>query len=212
MKSYNNVRIILVDDHAIVRWGIKALIERNSEYLVVGEAETLADAYDLVEDLKPDLVLLDVKLPDGDGVTGLKRIKMKYPDVKVLMLSAYAEKDIIQETMDGGASGYLLKNIDTKNILGSIKGVLDGKYVIDKTLERAMLSDEDIISNDEVLTKQEIQILDLVATGKSNKEIGEELFLAEKTVRNYVSRIMGKVNVSNRTEAALYWKRKKSLE
>ncbi|QNO13958.1 response regulator transcription factor [Alkalicella caledoniensis] len=206
-------KILLVDDHSVVTWGIKSLIERNTDHIVCGEAQNLYDAYELVEDLMPELVLLDIKLPDGDGVAGLRRIKKISPATKVIMLTAYAEEDIVQETLKAGANGYLLKNIDSKTILKAINDVLSGKMVVDKSVDKKHISDNSFVNKHEnILTQQELKILQLVATGKSNKDIAEECFLAEKTVRNYVSKILSKINVSNRTEAALYWKRKKSLD
>lgn len=211
MKKHK-VKILLVDDHSVVRWGIKSLIERNTDHTVCAEAENLSEAYELVEDLKPDLVLLDIKLPDGDGVSGLTKIKNISPKTKVIMLTAYAEDEIIRETLKAGADGYLLKNIDSKTILSSIKEVMAGKQILDKSVEKNITDNFPAKEHDQILTNQEIKILELVATGKSNKDIAEEIYLAEKTVRNYVSKVMAKINVSNRTEAALYWKRKNSLK
>ena len=207
-----DIKILLVDDHSIVRYGIRSLIERNTGLSVCGEAENLLEAYEKVRELKPDVVLLDLKLPDGDGATGCREIKKIQEDIKVIILTAYADDTIVVEAVRAGADGYLLKNIDSKTIIEAIRDVFEGKSVLDSTVLpkvlRAIKSNSD---SHETMTPQEKRILDFISEGKTNKEIGEELFIAEKTVRNNVSIIMKKINVSNRTEAAIYWSRQKSL-
>ncbi|AOY76240.1 response regulator [Clostridium formicaceticum] len=206
------INVLLVDDHSIVRCGIRSLIERSEKLTVCGEAETLAEAIELVEAFVPDVVLLDVRLPDGDGVIGCKRIKNLSPKCKVLILTAYAEDQIVIEAIKAGADGYILKNIESKKILQAIFSVYEGSGFLDPCLTESVLNQ--IKSNKQrnnlLLTTREEEILDLLCLGKSNKEIAHELEIAEKTVRNYVSKIMDKINVSNRTEAALFWSRFKS--
>jgi DNA-binding NarL/FixJ family response regulator len=209
----NNIRILLVDDHAIVRWGMSTLIEKKQGYLVCGEAATLAEAYEKVETLKPDIVLLDLKLPDGDGATGCRQIKKISPNTRIIVLTAFADDLLLLETIKAGADGYLLKNIDSKAILSAIENVAKGASILDPAMIGRVMNvfrgNSEMI---EELTSQERNILDLISLGKTNKEIAEELFIAEKTVRNYVSRIMRKINVTNRTEAAMYWSKQKSLK
>lgn len=208
-----NIRILLVDDHAIVRWGMSTLIEKKQGYLVCGEAATLAEAYEKVETLKPEIVLLDLKLPDGDGATGCRQIKKISPNTKIIVLTAFADDLLLLETIKAGADGYLLKNIDSKAILSAIENVAKGESILDPAMIGKVMNV--VRGNSEMteeLTSQERNILDLIRLGKTNKEIAEELFIAEKTVRNYVSRIMRKINVSNRTEAAIYWSKQKSLK
>lgn len=213
MMEVNRVGILLVDDHAIVRCGIRSLIEKNNKWYVCGEAENLSEAYKKTEELKPDLVLLDIKLPDGDGAAGCKEIKKRSPNTKVIILTAYAEDNILSEAVNSGADGYLLKNIDSKGIISAIESVIDGASVLDTSVVGNVFN---IVKRstqlEETFTSQEIDILSLVAQGKTNKEIGREIYLAEKTVRNNVSKILKKINVSNRTEAALYWSNRKSLK
>lgn len=207
------IRLLLVDDHSIVRLGIKSLIDRTPGLTVCGEAENLAEAYQQLTKLKPDVVLLDIKLPDGDGVAGCREIKKLDPGVKVIILTAFAEDSIVLETVKAGADGYLLKNIDSKTITKAIQDVAEGTSVLDATILGKVLN---VVKQSgdvgEALTPQERKILDFISQGKTNKEIGEALYIAEKTVRNNVSRIMRKINVTNRTEAAIYWSRQKSLK
>lgn len=206
------INILLVDDHAVVRWGIKSLIERNPKFLVCGESETLEDAYEKVKDLKPDIVLLDLKLPDGDGATGCRKMKTIMPNVKIIILTAYGEDQIVVEAIKAGADGFLLKNIDSSKIISAIQEVSVGNSVYDPSVVNKVMS---IVRRnnelDNILSNQEKNILDLICQGKTNKDIAEKLFIAEKTVRNNVSKIMKKINVNNRTEAAIFWSRQKSL-
>ncbi|SES97832.1 two component transcriptional regulator, LuxR family [Natronincola peptidivorans] len=208
-----NISVFLVDDHAIVRCGIRSLIERNSGLEVIGEAGNLQEAYDKVSELMPDIILLDIKLPDGDGAAGCREIKKLCPDAKVIILTAFAEDSIVIEAVKAGAEGYLLKNIDSKNIINAIRDVASGKPVLDASVMGKVLN---VVkannTTDDILTPQEKNILELVSQGKTNKEIGEALFISEKTVRNNVSRILRKINVSNRTEAAIYWSKQMSLK
>lgn len=207
-----NISVLLIDDHAIVRCGIRSLIERNPGLEVCGEAENLQEAYLKVSDLKPDIALLDIKLPDGDGAAGCREIKKISPETKVIILTAFAEDAIILEAVKAGAEGYLLKNIDSKNIIAAIRDVASGKPALDASIISKVLN---VVKGgqpvDDSLTPQERNILELISQGKTNKEIGLELFISEKTVRNNVSKILRKINVNNRTEAAIYWSRQKSL-
>ncbi len=207
-----SIRLLLVDDHSIVRWGIRSLIDRTPGLSVCGEAGSLNEAYEKVKELQPDIVLLDIKLPDGDGTAGCREIKKINEAIKVIILTAYAEDSIVLETVKSGADGYLLKNIESKTIIKAIKDVIAGTSVLDasvvgKVMNVVKRSGDSIDS----LTPQEVKILEYISQGKTNKEIGDALYIAEKTVRNNVSRIMKKINVTNRTEAAIYWSRQKSL-
>lgn len=203
MKSNIN-HIMLVDDHNIVRMGLKGLIDKDPELKVCAEAATLEEAYELLKTVTPDLILLDMKLPDGDGSEGVREIKKRLPDVRVLILTAYAEDHMVQESLRNGADGYLLKNVDGRSITQAVHNVLNRLMVVDPSVGNTILSP----STNPVLAKldeREQMVLDLISKGKTNKEIGEILFLAEKTVRNLVTKIMKKIEVSNRTEAAAFW-------
>lgn len=206
------ISILLVDDHSVVRWGIRSLLEKNPRFNVCGEAENLQDTYDMIKKISPDIVLLDIKLPDGNGVSGCGEIKRISPKTKVIILTAYADEQTIRETVRAGADGYLLKTIDSKAIISSILSVYGGANVFDPHVTGSIInSAERKMSNgDSPLTHKEESILELLSLGKTNKEIARELFISEKTVRNYVSSLMKKINVSNRTEASRYWMGQKS--
>ncbi len=200
------INILLVDDHAIVRYGIRSLIERTEGVEVCGEAENLQEAYHKVSELVPDIVLLDIRLPDGDGAAGCREIKKLAPEVKVIILTAYAEDSIVLEAVRAGAEGYLLKNIDSNNIITAIRDVAEGKPALGDTIASQVMNALKMDRKEtEDLTPQEKNILELVSQGKTNKEIGEVLYISEKTVRNNVSKILKKINATNRTMAAIYW-------
>lgn len=207
-----DIRVLLVDDHAIVRCGIKSLIDGTKDMSVCGESDCLTDAYDKVANLNPDIVLLDIKLPDGDGVVGCGRIKKISPKTKVIILTAYTDETLVMEAIKANVDGYLLKNIDSKSIISAISNTFHGKTILDPTIIDNVLN---LIKKendkDDLFSKQEKKILELVSIGKTNKEISKELFIAEKTVRNYVSKIMKKIGVNNRTEAAIYWAKLQKL-
>ena len=209
----NKLKILLVDDHSVVRLGIKTLIKSDPELEVVAEAESLAETYKKVEQDKPDIVLLDIKLPDGDGVLGCKKIKSISPDTKIIVLTAYGNESLLQEVIKAGADGYLLKEIDGQGIISAIKQVDAGESAIGpkSTKKLIKLLKQDKKEEGYELTDREKEILDLISTGKTNNEIADELYIAEKTVRNYLTKIFKKLNVDNRTEAAVLWNRQKNI-
>jgi DNA-binding NarL/FixJ family response regulator len=180
---------------------------------VLGEAGSLNEAYEKAENLKPDVILLDMKLPDGDGVTGCIKLKSIIPNVKVIILTAFAEENIVYEAVKAGIDGYILKNIEGQAIVNAITDSYKGVTVIDPSISDKLVK---IIQkgneSDYSLAPQDRNILELISQGCTNKEIADALFLSEKTVRNNVSKIMKKINVNNRTEAAMFWSRQKSLK
>jgi len=197
-------QIMLVDDHNIVRMGLKGLIDNDPELKVCAEAASLSEAYQMLLSLTPDLILLDMKLPDGYGAEGVKEMKRLAPSAKVLILTAFAEDYMVQESLRNGADGYLLKNVDGRSIIQAIHNVLDSLMVMDPSVGNTMMTStrDPLIAQ---LIDREQMVLNLISQGKTNKEIGESLFLAEKTVRNLITKIMKKINVTNRTEAAAFW-------
>lgn len=209
-----HVRIMVVDDHAIVRHGLTSVLEKGDLYKVCCEAENISMMIEHLEamEIKPHLVMIDYMLPDGDGASGCRYIKNKYPEIKVLIVSALSDYGTIKEAVMSGADGYLVKNIDRKTILETVEKVLDGKSVFEEDALKGLINavKSNVIEGQAtlVLSKMEENILDGVALGMTNKEIGMQLFIAEKTVRNYLSRIMRKLDVNNRTEAALVWNQK----
>jgi DNA-binding NarL/FixJ family response regulator len=201
-------RILLCDDHEVVREGLRVLIARQEAMSVVGEAGTVAEAIEAAARSKPDVVIMDVRLPDGSGVEACRAIRETRPETKVIMLTSYADDDALFASIIAGASGYLLKQTRGQAVVDAIKAVAAGGSLLDpdvtgKVLERVRQSrDEDPALAS--LTEQERKVLAGLAEGHTNREIGETLFLAEKTVKNYVSRILDKLGLSRRAEAAAY--------
>ena len=204
------IRVMVVDDHAIVRRGLKSLIGSASDLLVVGEASSKAEAIRLAGLLAADVVLMDVRLPDGSGIEAAREIRAAQPATRILMLTSYADEDAVFSSIMAGASGYLLKEINEGEIISGIRAVADGKSLLDASVTGAVLESVRATrrpARDPKLRRlsgQEERILNLVAGGKTNAEIGQQLHLSDKTVKNYVSAILGKLEVSRRAEAAAY--------
>lgn len=203
------MRILLVDDHEIVRKGLRSLLEAEPDLEVVGEAGSAAEALRRVGFDSPDVVVLDVRLPDGSGVEACRDIRSAFPDVKVLMLTSFADEEALMSAILAGASGYLLKRIDSAALLDSLRRIGEGESLIDKEMVAKLFSAlrGGGRSSDPLLDKlsdQERRVLDLIAEGMTNRQISEEMFLAEKTVKNYVSNLLTKLGMSRRSEAAAY--------
>lgn len=201
----SKIKIMIIDDHAVVRLGLTSLIEKNSNYEVVCDAGSSAEAYKKIENCQPDLILLDYKLPDGDGVTICHQIKRAYPEIKIIIVSAFCDEYMIKDALQAGAEGYLMKTIDKNAIMNAIEKVLKGEKSVDPSLLASLVDAVKGDTKQYELTTQERELLDLLAKGLKNKEISKELFISEKTVRNYLTRVFDKINVSNRTEAAIFW-------
>jgi len=203
-------RIIIVDDHEIVRLGLKSLLDQYPQYEVVSEAKNAKEALAQVETHKPDIVLMDIRLPGKSGIDACEEIKQNFPEVKVIMLTSYAEDEMLFSAIKAGASGYVLKQIDSSGLAKSIEAVARGEASLDPAVTqrvfqevRRAVKDEEAASFTE-LSQQEKMVLKLVSEGKTNREIAQSLYLGEGTVRNYVSSILSKLSVSNRAEAAAY--------
>ena len=201
-------RVLLCDDHEVVREGLRGLIGRQESMTVVGEAGTVAEAIAAAARAKPDVVIMDVRLPDGSGVEACRAIRDATPETKVIMLTSYADDEALFASIIAGASGYLLKQTRGQAVVDAITTVASGRSLLDpdvtgKVLERIRESrgDDPAIAS---LTDQERKVLEGLAEGHTNREIGEKLFLSEKTVKNYVSRILDKLGLSRRAEAAAY--------
>ncbi|MFN2150060.1 MAG: response regulator [Anaerolineales bacterium] len=203
-------RILLVDDHEVVRLGLRALLERHPQFEVVAEAGTARDAIDQVEQYSPDVVVMDIRLPGGSGIEACEEISEKYPDTKVIMLTSYAEDEMLFSAIRAGASGYVLKQIEGEGLVRAIEAVGRGEALLDPAVTQRIFQEvrkaakEEEASAFSALTQQEKHVLMLVSEGKTNREIAKALFLGEGTVRNYVSSILSKLGVSNRAEAAAY--------
>jgi two-component system, NarL family, response regulator DevR len=204
------VRILLVDDHQVVRLGVRALLEAEPDMAVIGEAGTAAEALRQVECLHPDITLMDIRLPDSSGVAACAQIRRLWPAVQVLMLTSYADEELVVEAIAAGAAGYVLKQVGTDDLARAIRAVAQGDAVLDPSttrqllgrIRRAELDSHSAAFRD--LSERELDVLVLVATGKTNAEIASVLILSEKTVRNHVSTILEKLAVTNRIEAATY--------
>ena len=203
------MKILLVDDHEIVRKGLRTLLEGQPDFQVVGEAGSAAEAVRRVGFDSPDVVVLDVRLPDGSGVEACRDIRSEFPDVKVLMLTSYADEEALMSAILAGASGYLLKRIDSLALVEGIRRVGEGESLLDPEMVSQLFSavrggngtSDPLLGK---LSDQERRILDLIAEGMTNRQIAEHLFLAEKTVKNYVSNLLTKLGMSRRSEAAAY--------
>jgi DNA-binding NarL/FixJ family response regulator len=210
------IKVMLVDDHNIVRDGLRLILGSDDRIDVCGEAEGLHKAIENIPKCAPEVILLDFRLPDGDGVNGCLTIKRLFPDVKVIILTAFPQNDLVMETIRAGADGYLLKNIDSQELIRDIMKVYEGRCVLDASVTEGVFNniavpDSRLTAEEQNLSLREENILQILSQGKSNVEIAEALGISEKTVRNYVSAIFKKLNVSNRTEAASYWIRRKNL-
>ena len=203
-------RILLVDDHEVVRLGLRALLERHQQFEVVAEAGTARDAIEQVEQYSPDVVVMDIRLPGGSGIEACEEISEKHPDTKVIMLTSYAEDEMLFSAIRAGASGYVLKQIEGEGLVRAIEAVGRGEALLDPAVTQRIIQEvrkaakEEEASAFAALTQQEKHVLMLVSEGKTNREIAKALFLGEGTVRNYVSSILSKLGVSNRAEAAAY--------
>lgn len=202
------MRILLVDDHEIVRRGLKALLETEEDLTVVGEAGTVAEAVRRTGFDSPDLVVMDVRLPDGSGIEACRDILSSFPEVKMLMLTSFADEEALMSAILAGASGYLLKRIDSKVLIDSVRRVGRGESLLDDEMVSKLFDrlrggkpSDPLLAK---LSEQERKVLDLIAVGKTNRQIAEEMFLAEKTVKNYVSNLLTKLGMSRRGEAAAY--------
>lgn len=204
------LRIVLVDDHEIVRLGLKTLLSRYPQFEVVADAGDAREALDQVRRHEPDVVVMDIRLPGKNGVEATREITEKYPDVKVIMLTSYADEDILFDAIAAGASGYVLKQIGSDDLVRALEQVGRGESLLDPAVTQKVFQRvrqnarkaEDAAFG--ALTEQELHILALVTEGMTNKEIAAKVYLSEKTVRNYVSSILSKLDVSSRAEAAAY--------
>lgn len=203
-----NIRVFLLDDHEIVRRGIAELIGLQSDLEVVGEAGSAADAVIRITASQPDVAVLDVRLPDGNGVEVCREVRSLFPNIHVLMLTSYSDDEALFNAIMAGASGYVLKEIRGTDLITAIRQVAAGNSLLDpgvteRVLERLRNGNKE---NNELagLTEQEKTILNLIGEGMTNRQIGEQMHLAEKTIKNYVSGLLAKLGMERRTQAAAY--------
>jgi DNA-binding NarL/FixJ family response regulator len=206
----SEIRILLVDDHEVVREGLRALLSRREGFQIVGQAGSVAESIAEAERTRPDVVVMDVRLPDGSGIEACREIRESAPDVKVIILTSYADDDAVFASILAGASGYVLKQSRGRALADAIAAVARGESLLDpgitqKVMERLRTANERRASDPlDALNEQEHKILLLIAEGKTNKEIAAEVFLSDKTVKNYVSSILMKLNLRRRSEAAAF--------
>ncbi|MGD8463253.1 MAG: response regulator transcription factor [Anaerolineae bacterium] len=205
-----SLRILLVDDHEVVRVGIRTLIDRQPDMEVVGEAGSVREAVNQAEQLAPDVVVLDVRLPGGSGLDACRQIKELRPDTRVIMLTSYPDDEVLFDAIANGADGYVLKKIGSEDLIDALERVGRGESLLDPAVTSQVLARMRQVRELERahafadLTAQEMQILALVAEGATNGEIGEAVHLSEKTVRNYVSAMLNKLGLNSRAQAAAY--------
>ncbi len=201
-------RVFLLDDHEIVRRGVRDLLESSGRIEVVGEAGTVAEALSRIPPTKPDVAVLDVRLPDGDGVSVCREIRSRHPEIQCVMLTSFSDDEALFQAIMAGSSGYLLKQIKGTDIVDAVQRVAQGQSLLDPEVTARVLDrlrtppaeDARLAS----LTDQEKRVLTLIAEGLTNRQIGERMYLAEKTVKNYVSNLLTKLGMERRTQAAVF--------
>ena len=202
--------ILLVDDHEVVRLGLKSLLEHNDQFEVVAEAGTAKEAVAQVEKYHPDVVLMDIRLPGSSGIEACEEITKRWPDVRVVILTSYAEDEMLFSAIRAGASGYVLKQIGAEGLITAIEAACRGEALLDPAVTQRVFQEvRRAVKEEEAaafanLSQQEKHVLALVSEGKTNREIASALYLGEGTVRNYVSSILSKLGVSHRAAAAAY--------
>ena len=203
-------RILVVDDHEVVRLGLRALLDQNPGFDVVAEAATAREAVEKTKLHNPDVVVMDIRLKGGSGIEACEEIIENYPDAKVIMLTSYAEDEMLFSAIRAGAAGYVLKQIGGRDLVRAIEAVGRGEALLDPAVTQRVFQEvrkaarEEEASAFAELTQQEMHVLQLVSEGRTNRQIAEMLYLGEGTVRNYVSSILSKLGVRNRAEAAAY--------
>jgi two-component system response regulator DevR len=209
-----SIKVFIMDDHEVVRRGLIDLVSAEPDMEVVGEAGTAAEALARIPQTKPDIAVLDVRLPDGNGVEVCRDIRTELPDTQCLMLTSYADDEALFDAIMAGATGYVLKDIQGTDLLDAIRTIASGKSLLDpmatqRVMERlrAPNKEDDAVAG---LTEQERKILDLIGEGMTNRQIGQTLFLAEKTVKNYVSSLLAKLGMERRTQAAAFVARRQA--
>lgn len=215
------VKILVIDDHQLFREGVKRILEFEEEFIVVAEGKTRSETISLVEKYRPDIVLMDINISDGDSMETIKKVTETYPDVQIVILSFYDDEIHVMSAFDAGAVGYLLKEMATEELVNAIRSVYqEGGYVHPKvtltliqkyrclmkqkqTVEAQINEDEDLNTPTQVLTPREYEILQLIAAGCSNRALSSKLYISEKTVKNHVSAILRKMSVADRTAAVV---------
>jgi DNA-binding NarL/FixJ family response regulator len=207
-RAAGQIAVFLLDDHEVVRRGVRDLLEAEPDITVVGEAGTASSALARIPALRPDVAVLDVRLPDGDGVSVCREVRSRMPEVACLMLTSFGDDDALMDAIMAGAAGYVLKQIRGTDLVGAVRTVASGQSLLDARATAQVMArlrggpdKPDPLAG---LTPQERRILELIGEGLTNRQIGERLFLAEKTVKNYISGLFAKLGMERRTQAAAY--------
>lgn len=203
----STVSVFLLDDHELVRRGLREFLEEEGDLEIVGEAGTAREALSAIVDVHPDVAIIDVRLPDGNGIEVCREVKSRLPDTKCLILTSFADEDALFDAVVAGASGYILKETKTSELVRAIRKLAAGESLIDPALKKEVLTRA--VAKEPSLSPQEERILELIGEGLTNRQIGERLHLAEQTVKNYVSRLMSKLGFERRVQAALYATKKR---
>jgi two-component system response regulator DevR len=216
MSDERDVRVFLVDDHEVVRQGVRSLIDASGDLLVVGEADSVETGLARVLAVQPDVAILDVRLPDGNGVELCREIRSRLPHVSCLMLTSYSDDEALFEAIIAGASGYVLKQVRGGELIDAIRRVARGEHLLDPAVTGRVMKRLSSPSPDDArlasLTAREREVLDLIGQGLTNRQIGERMYLAEKTVKNYVSGLLAKMGMERRTEAAVFVARREAAQ
>ncbi len=206
--SGETITVLIVDDHEIVRSGLRALLDTEDGIEVVGEAATGKDAVEETERLKPTVVLMDLVMPEMDGVSAIREIRSRWKDSHILVLTSFGSDSKLFPAVKAGALGYLLKDTSPRDLVKAIRRAAEGESSLNPTIARRLLrefsQESDLVSPTEPLTDREVEVLRLIARGFSNENIAQSLFISDATVRTHVSNILSKLNLTNRTQAALY--------
>jgi two-component system response regulator DevR len=202
------IRIFLLDDHELVRTGLRTLLAAEDDMEVVGEAGTAELGLSMILELQPDVAILDVRLPDGNGIEVCREVQSLHPKVRCLMLTSYSDDEALYSSIMAGASGYVLKEVGSGDLVGDIRRVHQGVALLDRALTSELIErlreGHEAASRLDGLTAQERRVLELIAQGRSNRQIAQDMSLAEATVKNYVSNLLSKLGMQRRTEAGVY--------
>ncbi|THE12099.1 response regulator transcription factor [Bacillus timonensis] len=202
-----SIKIVVVDDHHVVRRGLVFFLRTQKGFEIVGEAANGIEAVELVKSLKPDLVLMDLVMPEMDGIEATRIIKKEIPKIRIMMLTSFSDQDHVIPALEAGASGYQLKDIEPDDLVTSIKKIMSGENQLHPKATSHLLANlnkSQVKNALEELTNRELDVLKEIAKGKSNKEIASSLYITEKTVKTHVSNLLGKLDLTDRTQAALY--------
>ncbi len=202
------LKVLLVDDHEVVRKGLKYVLDDLEDFSLIGEASSAKTAIIMTEELNPDIVILDIRMPGGSGLDACRAIHQKYPQIKIIILTSYANDESITEAIQAGAVGYILKDGSTDELIRALAAIKNGEAALDPAITRKVLNMMQKKTSQAHpfadLSEREMEVLNLIAQGKTNAAISNELILSEKTIRNYISSVFLKLNLTNRVEAAIY--------